>query len=86
MVTGIGAVTPLGNDVASTWCALGEGRSGVRRISLFDAETFPTKIAGEVKNFNFSKWTHRGEDFESLGRHSYFALEAANQAAGDAGI
>ncbi len=86
VVTGLGAVTPLGNDVPSTWRGLSQGRSGVRRIRLFDAETFPTKIAGEVKDFDFSGWKNRGENFKSLGRHSFFALEAANQAAADSGI
>ncbi len=86
VITGLGAVTPLGNEVASTWAGLCEGRSGVRRISLFDAGTFPTKIAGEVKDFDFSKWKDRDPSFRSYGRHSFFALEAARQAAEDAGI
>ena len=47
-VTGIGMVTPLGNDVASTWNALLSGESGVREIAGFDASGFPTRIAAEV--------------------------------------
>ncbi len=80
----MGAVTPLGNDVSSTWQGLVEGRSGVRKISLFEAEAFPTKIAGEVKNFNFKKLATQG--FGSIGRHSFFALEATRQAAEDSGF
>lgn len=80
----MGAVTPLGNDVPSTWLGLTEGRSGVRKISLFEAGTFPTRIAGEVKNFDFPKWISR--NFGSVGRHSFFALEAAHQAAEDSGF
>jgi 3-oxoacyl-[acyl-carrier-protein] synthase II len=51
VITGLGAVTPVGNDVPSTWRALLEGRSGVGLISYFDASTFPIRIAGEVKGF-----------------------------------
>lgn len=86
VITGMGAVTPLGNNTASTWRALTEGRSGIRRISLFDASTFPTKIAGEVKNFDATQWAPKWEDFRSFGRQSAFALEAARQAAEDSGV
>jgi beta-ketoacyl-acyl-carrier-protein synthase II len=51
VVTGLGAVTPLGGDVPSTWRALLEGRSGVGPLTSFDASAFPVRIAGEVKNF-----------------------------------
>ena len=51
VVTGMGMVTPVGRDLESTWSALQEGRSGVGPISLFDAETFPTRIAAEVEGF-----------------------------------
>lgn len=52
MVTGMGAVTPLGNDVASTWCGIKEGRSGVGPITRFDASNLPSKIAGELRDFD----------------------------------
>jgi beta-ketoacyl-acyl-carrier-protein synthase II len=51
VITGLGAVTPVGNDVPSTWRALLEGRSGIGLISRFDATIFPARIAGEVKDF-----------------------------------
>ncbi len=51
VVTGMGMVTPVGRDLESTWASLLEGKSGVGTISLFDARTFPTRIAAEVKNF-----------------------------------
>jgi 3-oxoacyl-[acyl-carrier-protein] synthase II len=51
VITGLGAVTPVGNDVPSTWRALLEGRSGVGPITCFDASAFPIRIAGEVKSF-----------------------------------
>ena len=50
-ITGIGLVTPVGNDVATTWDALLAGRSGGAAISLFDASGFPVRIAAEVKDF-----------------------------------
>ncbi len=77
VITGIGAVTPLGNSVAETWKALLDGKSGIAPISIFNAKSFPTKIAGEVKHFDFSKQ-------KKLGRNSHFALAASQQAFDDA--
>ena len=51
-ITGLGLVTPVGNDVATAWNALLAGRSGVAPISLFDASGFPVRIASEVKGFD----------------------------------
>src|SRR3954447_13335128 len=51
-VTGIGAVTPVGNSAEETWQALKAGRSGVTKIDTFDATTFPVQIAGTVKGFD----------------------------------
>ncbi|MGW8183712.1 MAG: beta-ketoacyl synthase N-terminal-like domain-containing protein, partial [Burkholderiales bacterium] len=51
-ITGLGLVTPVGLDVASTWDALLAGRSGAAPISLFDASGFPVRIAAEVKGFD----------------------------------
>ena len=83
VITGMGALTPLGNNVRDTWHALCEGKSGVGPITLFNAESFPTKIAGEVKKADFSRWKKPGA---KLGRNSLFALEAAHQALGQAGL
>ncbi len=85
VITGMGAVTPLANTVAGTWEALIAGRSGIGSITLFDAATFPTKIAGEVKNFDAKRWVGRN-GFSFLGRNSLFALEAAAEAVKDSGI
>lgn len=52
VVTGMGCVTPLGNDVAETWCAIKQGKSGIGPITRFDTTHFTSKIAGEAKNFN----------------------------------
>ena len=86
VITGVGAVTPLGNDVSSTWQGLRQGRSGIRRIQLFNAESFPTKIAGEVKNADLSRWKKTSGEYTHLGRNSLFALEAAAEAMAQAGL
>ncbi|MER3514840.1 MAG: beta-ketoacyl-[acyl-carrier-protein] synthase II, partial [Chloroflexota bacterium] len=52
VITGLGALTPLGNDVASTWETCITGRSGVARITLFDPSPFVTQFAAEVKGFD----------------------------------
>ncbi|MFJ9583192.1 beta-ketoacyl-[acyl-carrier-protein] synthase family protein [Streptomyces acidicola] len=52
VITGMGAVTPLGNDAASTWQALREGRSGIGPLTVFDASEFPVRIAGQVRDFD----------------------------------
>jgi 3-oxoacyl-[acyl-carrier-protein] synthase II len=51
VITGLGAVTPLGNDMRTTWDALIKARSGIGLITRFDASAFPCRIAGEVKGF-----------------------------------
>jgi 3-oxoacyl-[acyl-carrier-protein] synthase II len=83
VITGMGAVTPLAEDVRGTWKALCEGRSGVGAITLFDAQSFPTQIAGEVKKKDFSLWQKPGL---KLGRNSLFALQAADEALTEAGL
>ncbi|MBA3671415.1 MAG: beta-ketoacyl-[acyl-carrier-protein] synthase II, partial [Gemmatimonadaceae bacterium] len=52
VVTGLGAVTPLGNDVATTWRALQDGVSGATRITKFDPSAFPVQFACELKGFD----------------------------------
>jgi len=84
-VTGVGLVTPVGNDVATTWDALLAGRSGGAEISLFDASGFSTHIAAEVKDFRNTLVTDR-KLFKFTNRSHRFMLEAAEQALRDAGI
>ena len=52
VVTGIGMINPLGNDVATVWNALQEGKSGVGKITIFDASAYPTTIAAEIKQWD----------------------------------
>lgn len=84
-ITGIGLVTPVGNDVESTWAALLAGRSGGAHITQFDASGFPVRIAAEVKNFDDALAGDRRLRKHTTRSHR-FALAAAEQALADAGI
>ncbi|MES2788922.1 MAG: beta-ketoacyl-ACP synthase II [Planctomycetota bacterium] len=77
VVTGMGAITPLGNSIDETWKAMLAGGSGIGRITHFDASNFPTKIAAEVKNYDFAKWIDQPESFQHTGRNIRFAIGAA---------
>ena len=85
-ITGLGLVTPVGNDVASTWQALLAGRSGGAPISLFDASGFPVRIAAEVKGFDALAAIGDRKLLKLANRSHSFALAAAEQALDDAGI
>jgi len=56
VITGMGAVTPLGNSVDETWAGIKAGKSGIAPITRFDTSKFQVKYAGEVKNFDVSKY------------------------------
>ena len=83
VVTGLGAVTPLGNDVETTWNALLNGVSGAGPITLFDASNFKTQFACEVKNFDPTQYIDRKE-VRRLDRYAQLALASADQAVADA--
>ena len=83
VVTGLGAVTPLGNDVETTWNALINGVSGAGPITLFDASNFKTQFACEVKNFDPTQYIDRKE-VRRLDRYSQLAIASAAQAVEDA--
>jgi beta-ketoacyl-acyl-carrier-protein synthase II len=85
-ITGLGLVTPVGRDVATTWDALLAGRSGVAPISLFDASGFPVRIAAEVKGFRDADAISDRKLLKFANRSHRFALAAAEQALADAGI
>ncbi len=87
VVTGMGVATPVGLDVESTWESLREGRVGVGPVTLFDARSFATRIAAELKGFNL--WDHLGKDaarWENHGRNTKIALAVAAQAIKDSGL
>src|SRR5918997_4554883 len=84
-ITGVGAVTPLGNGAKATWDALVEGRSGVDFITAFDASGLPVRIAAEVKDFDPSGLVG-AKELRKLDRNVLFALAAAKEAVADAGV
>ncbi|MEE4114875.1 MAG: beta-ketoacyl-ACP synthase II [Marinilabiliaceae bacterium] len=85
VVTGLGAITPLGNNVADTWEALRNGVSGSDWITGFDTEKFKTRFACEVKNYDPSNYFDRKEA-RKMDKYAQFALIAAEQALLDSGI
>jgi beta-ketoacyl-acyl-carrier-protein synthase II len=85
-VTGVGLVTPLGNDAPTTWSALLAGRSGVAPIAGFDASGFPVRIAAEVKGFDAHAAAGDAKLLEFAHRAHRFALAAAGEAMADAGV
>ncbi len=86
VVTGMGMVTPLGKTLEETWKALQEGRSGVDRITLFDASTFPTQIAAEARNFRLADYREDGDRWVDYSRNTNFALAAATMAMDHSGL
>ena len=85
VVTGLGAITPVGGDVATTWRALVEGRSGAAPITKFDASTFPVRFACEVKGFDPSAYMDRKEA-KRADPFTQYAVSCAIQAMQDAGL
>lgn len=84
VITGMGVVTPLGNDVNTFWDALISGKSGISRIDTFDVTQHKTKIAGLVRGFNPDELF--GRDSRRMDRFCQFAVAAAQQALADAQI
>ncbi|THG47626.1 MULTISPECIES: beta-ketoacyl-ACP synthase II [Muribaculum] len=85
VVTGLGAITPLGNDVETTWNAAVEGVSGAGPITHFDASKFKTQFACEVKGFNVADHIDR-KKARQLDLYAQYALVAARQAVADANL
>ncbi len=85
VVTGLGAVSPLGNTVQDTWNAAKNGVSGIDTITQFDASDLPVSIAGEVKNFDFSQYGIEPKIRRKMANFSKFLLAATIQAVEDSG-
>jgi len=83
VVTGMGAITPVGNDVATTWQSLIEGKSGTAPITKFDASKFPVRFAAEVKGFNALDYMDRKEA-KRADQYTQYAIAGARQAMTDA--
>jgi 3-oxoacyl-[acyl-carrier-protein] synthase II len=85
VVTGLGAVTPIGNDARSTWRAALAGESGIDFIRAFDASEYPVRIAAEVKDFD-PTGVASPKEIRKLERNVLLALASAREAVGDAGL
>jgi 3-oxoacyl-[acyl-carrier-protein] synthase II len=86
VVTGMGMVTPVGRDLESTWAALREGQIGVGPITLFDASSFPTRIAAEAKKFDLAEYVSDSKRWEEHCRNTLFAIAAARMAVDRSGL
>ncbi|WP_406696513.1 beta-ketoacyl-[acyl-carrier-protein] synthase family protein [Singulisphaera sp. Ch08] len=86
VVTGMGMITPVGRDVETSWRSLREGRGGIGPITLFDASTFATRIAGEVAGFRLADYRADADRWVQYSRTSQLALAAATLAVTHAGL
>lgn len=85
VITGMGAITPVGNDVTCTWESLKAGRSGIARITHFDPSDLATQFAGEVKDFDPAE-RFGPKEARRMDRVTQFAMEACAQAIGNSGL
>jgi 3-oxoacyl-[acyl-carrier-protein] synthase II len=85
VVTGLGIVSPLGNDLATSWDGIVNGRSGIGPITHFDASAFPTRIAGEVKGFDPATWI-APKDIKKMDPFVHYGVAASLMAIADSGI
>lgn len=85
VITGIGLVTPNGIGTEATWTSVIEGRSGIAPITLFDASTFPTRIAGEVKGFSAEDWVPK-KRVREMGRFAHLSVAASTLCLKDSAI
>ncbi|HRJ72000.1 MAG TPA: beta-ketoacyl-ACP synthase II [Terrimicrobiaceae bacterium] len=86
VVTGIGVISPVGNDIDTFWKNLTEGRSGVSRYEAFDSSIYDCKIAGEVRNFEPAQFFKSPKDARRADRFTQFAMAASKTALADSGI
>ncbi|MEO8459080.1 MAG: beta-ketoacyl-ACP synthase II [Dokdonella sp.] len=85
VVTGLGILSPVGNDVATAWANIIAGKSGIGPITHFDASTFPTRIAGEVRDFDPAAWM-APKDVKKMDPFIHYGIAASIQALADAGL
>ncbi len=85
VVTGLGVVSPLGNEVEEFWSAIKEGKNGISTITQIDASAFTSRIAGEVHDFDPSEYIV-GKDLRRMERFTQFAVYAAHKAWKDSGL
>lgn len=86
VVTGLGVISPVGNDIPTFWQALKDGLSGVGPITSFDASKFDSRIAGEVKGFNPEVYGISSKDIKRMAKFVQYAVAASSQAITHAGL
>src|SRR5437879_6458164 len=86
VITGMGAISPLGQSVEELFQGQLEGRSGIGPITLFDARHFPTKFAAQVKDFDLTQHVKDPSRWEASGSNARFAAAAAQEALADADL
>ena len=85
VVTGLGIVSPVGNDLATAWANITSGKSGVGPITNFDVAAFPTRIAGEVRDFDPATWIPP-KDVKKMDSFIHYGVAAGLMAMQDAGL
>jgi 3-oxoacyl-[acyl-carrier-protein] synthase II len=86
VITGMGVITPVGNDLETFWTSLKNGVSGIRRIEAFDTTAYDTKIAGEVRGFDPKPFFKNPKDVRRSDRFGQLAMAAAKMALDDSGV
>ncbi len=86
VVTGLGVVSPVGNDVDSFWRSLKEGISGIDKLTVFDASAYDARISGEVKDFQPQLYGLNKKEVNRMEKFVQYAIAGAYQAVSDAGI
>ena len=86
VITGLGAITPIGNEVETFWSNLKNGISGIRRIQTFDTSRYDCQIAGEVRDFDPKPFFKNPKDIRRTDRFTQLAMAAAKMALDDSGI
>ena len=86
VVTGMGMISPLGNDLASSWEGIINGRSGIGPVTAYDASQFTTRIAGEIRDFDITAHGVSGKDAKKMDAFIHYGLAASLMALDDAGL
>src|ERR1700704_6984162 len=86
VITGMGVMTPLGNDLETFWSNLKNGVSGIRRIDSFDVSQYDCRIGGEVRGFDPKPYFKNPKDVRRTDRFAQLAMAAANMAMADSAI
>src|SRR5712691_108263 len=86
VITGLGVITPVGNDLEAFWKSLVEGKSGIGRIQTFDTANYDCKIGGEVRDFDPKNFFKNAKDVRRTDRLVQLAMAAAKMSVKDSGI